>query len=70
MDDYDDVRKCCQGKSICDVCWDLFIVPAVGVLHSVLIDVYQYKVTLWTFSGGRGIHVRVFDDEARRLDSQ
>lgn len=29
---------------------------------------YGFKVILWTFSGGRGVHLRVFDYEARIMD--
>lgn len=36
LDQYDDVRLCCQGKKMCSECWQEFIVPAVRFIHSVL----------------------------------
>lgn len=69
MDTYDDYRKCgCEGKQICDDCWREFIVPAVTLMETMLRETYQYKLLLWTFSGGRGVHLRVFDSCARKLD--
>ena len=71
LDQYDHLRTCgCKGKSICDLCWIEFIVPAVQIIDKVIREGYSYKQLLWTFSGGRGVHLRVFDNEARRKDSQ
>jgi DNA primase small subunit len=44
-------------------------VPAVEIIDWVVREQYKYKLILWTFSGGRGAHCRVFDNEARTLDS-
>jgi len=38
MTDYDDVRVCCSGASICERCWPL-IAAAVKVVHKALTGV-------------------------------
>lgn len=68
MDSYDDLRTCCSGKEICDECWTEIIVPVVELIDRVMRESYGFKVLLWTFSGGRGVHLRVFDHEARTMD--
>lgn len=70
MDAYDHLRDCCKGKSICNQCWTKFIVPIVKFIHDQLTNQYKYQMILWTFSGGRGVHCRVFDENARTLTSE
>lgn len=68
MDVYDKERTCgCKGKMICRECWNDFIVPAVEIIDDFIRK--TYKLLLWTFSGGRGVHLRVFDYDARVLSS-
>ncbi|CAG9573907.1 putative DNA primase small subunit [Leishmania major strain Friedlin] len=66
MSDYDNVRSCCSGKSICSYCW-AWMSCAAHVLHTVLRDDFGFKYILPVFSGRRGIHLWVCDRRARRM---
>lgn len=66
MSDYDKVRSCCQGKSICRLCWS-WMSTAAGVLRHILRDDFGFRYMLPIFSGRRGIHLWVCDKRARRL---
>ncbi|KAG5479573.1 hypothetical protein CUR178_03334 [Leishmania enriettii] len=66
MSDYDNVRSCCSGKSICPYCW-AWVSCAAHVLHTVLRDDFGFKYILPVFSGRRGIHLWVCDRRARRM---
>jgi DNA primase catalytic subunit len=37
----------------------------IKVMHEFLVYVKEYKHIIWTFSGGKGAHCRVFDDKVR-----
>jgi DNA primase catalytic subunit len=68
IDAYDSERTGgCRGKQICDTCWLEFIVPSVKIIDDVLRNTYKYRLLLWTFSGGRGAHLRVMDGKAALL---
>eukprot|EP00742_Colponemidia_sp_Colp-10_P026569 GILJ01032609.1.p1 GENE.GILJ01032609.1~~GILJ01032609.1.p1 ORF type:complete len:384 (+),score=55.81 GILJ01032609.1:131-1153(+) len=66
MSDYDHVRSCCKGKSICKFCWQ-WMACAAKVLAYVLQTDFGFKYLLPVFSGRRGIHLWVCDKRAREL---
>ncbi|KAG8343322.1 putative DNA primase small subunit [Trypanosoma vivax] len=66
MSDYDSVRSCCSGKSICQVCW-LWVSCAADVLRTVLQDDFGFRYILPVFSGRRGIHLWVCDKRACKM---
>lgn len=66
MNDYDDVRNCCQGKKVCKKCWKLLVV-AIEILRVTLEEDYDLHNFMYVFSGGRGVHIWVCDERARKL---
>ena len=69
MTDYDSVRRCCSEANICSRCW-VFIAAAVKVLDGSIRGQFGYNHLLWVYSGRRGIHLWVSDQEAMELTDE
>jgi DNA primase small subunit len=68
MNDYDSIRTCCSGASMCQSCWR-YISAAQKVLEPSLKDDFGFRHILWVFSGRRGVHAWVCDERARVMDN-
>jgi len=63
LTDYDELRYCCSGaKRCCANCWPL-AVAAVRLLEVFLRKVFGCKRLVWFFSGRRGVHCWVYDED-------
>ena len=71
INDYDAVRECCTGSTLCDDCWPL-VTRAAAELDRVLEEELGFARRLWVFSGRRGVHCwlpgqRDFSAEERQM---
>lgn len=69
MTDYDDIRTCCSGAAICPRCWP-YMTMALKVIDQALRDDFAFRHILWIYSGRRGVHCWVSDQEARSLSNE
>lgn len=69
MTDYDNVRTCCKGAGICKKCW-AYMACATKVINQVLTEDFGFKALMWVFSGRRGIHCWIGDEEARKMNNE
>jgi DNA primase small subunit len=70
LTDYDDIRQCgCTGANICNKCWT-YMTMAVKVMDQGLKEDFGFQHVAWFYSGRRGVHAWVCDEEARFLTNQ
>ena len=68
--DYDLVRTCdCKGRSVCSSCWGL-LQDAAKVIDETLKDDFGFENIHWVFTGGRGYHCWVTDDNTLKFSQK
>jgi DNA primase small subunit len=67
LTDYDCVRNCgCTQAKICNKCWKMMHM-AMKVMDAGLKEDFGFKNIAWFYSGRRGVHAWVCDENAREL---
>ncbi len=67
LTDYDDIRTCGKGKDhYCPKCWPLITNAALFIDETLREDFGFEKIT-WVYSGRRGLHAWVHDENAFHL---
>ncbi|KAG7355515.1 DNA primase small subunit [Nitzschia inconspicua] len=70
LTDYDDIRHCgCTGAKICPKCWT-YMTMAVQVMDQGLKEDFGFDHVAWFYSGRRGVHAWICDEEARMLSNE
>ena len=69
ISDYDMIRTCCNGNTICSKCWK-FIICGAKILDRILKEDFGFKKYFFDFSGRRGIHCWVCDKKACKLTTK
>ncbi|BFU21851.1 DNA primase small subunit, putative [Entamoeba histolytica] len=69
IDDYDDIRYCCSSTQVCKKCW-ILMSCAAKVIHHIFQEQFGMKHILNVFSGRRGIHFWICDEQALHFNEQ
>ena len=70
LDEYDKVRQCdCEGRDFCEDCWHLMQEAALIIDETLEID-FGFKERIWLYTGGRGYHCWVLDDNTFDLTQE
>jgi DNA primase small subunit len=70
LTDYDDIRRCgCSGANICPKCWT-YMTMAVRVMDQGLKEDFGDNHVAWFYSGRRGVHAWVCDEQVRFLPNE
>lgn len=68
IDEYDLIRTCgCKGDTYCEDCWGL-IQDASIFIDKTMKEDFGYKNIIWFFSGRRGVHGWVIDEDLKYFD--
>jgi DNA primase small subunit len=67
--DYEELRACCVGKSLCNSCWQFLAIAARSV-EFLMRHKFGLRRFLWVFSGRRGIHCWALDRQVAQYSTQ
>lgn len=70
--DYADIPRMfcvCQPKEVCKACWTQIMRPEMIKAKEFLCDFIGFKEVMFVFSGRKGFHIWVTDDEVWTWDS-
>lgn len=63
INDYNEVRMCCQKNDVCPKCWK-YIIAGAKILERILTEDFGFQKIFFVYSGRRGIHCWVCDKRA------